>query len=305
MFAIVVHKYGGLEELKFEQCPDPVPGANEVLVRVAAASINPIDLKRRAGETKDFYPIQFPGIIGVDLAGTVVGLGPGVKEFSPGDRVLGFADRTYAGLCSLPAANLAKIPEGLDVIEAAALPLVVTTGHQLISLGAAVSAGQRVLITGAAGGVGRSAVFTARERGAFVIAGVRKSRLEEAAGLGANQSIAMDDDGALASLSPLDAVADTVDGQTAQKLIAKVRPGGVFASVLGTPGNAAKFPAVKVVEVYAQPDAKLLLHMALAVREGKLKVPIAQKLPLKEAAKGHALAAQGIAGKILLIPDPS
>ncbi len=131
MKAIVVHEYGGPEVLKFEEYPDPVAGRGEVLVRIAAASVNPIDYKRRAGLTKDFYPMQFPGLIGVDMAGTVVAVGPGVEDFSDGNRVFAMADNTYAELCVVKAEVLADIPEGLDLVEAAALPLVTTTGNQL------------------------------------------------------------------------------------------------------------------------------------------------------------------------------
>src|ERR1700683_4265859 len=99
MKAVVVHEYGGPEVLKFEEFPDPVAGAGEVLVRVAATSVNPIDYKRRAGLTKDFYPIKFPGLRGVDIAGTVVNVGPGVEGFSAGDRVFAMAGDTYAELC--------------------------------------------------------------------------------------------------------------------------------------------------------------------------------------------------------------
>src|SRR5581483_63207 len=133
MKAIVVHEYGGPEVLKFEEYPDPVPGPGEVLVRVAAASVNPIDYKRRAGYTKDFYPMQFPGLIGVDMAGTVVRLGPGVEGFSVDDQVFSMANNTYAELCVVKAELLAKIPKGLNLIEAAALPLVTVTGNQLVS----------------------------------------------------------------------------------------------------------------------------------------------------------------------------
>ena len=115
MKAIVVHAYGGPEVLKFEDYPDPIPGPGEVLVRVAAASVNPIDYKRRAGLTKDFYPIQFPGLIGVDIAGTVVKTGPEVKGFSVGDQVFAMADNTYAELCVVKAGVLAKVPKGLDL----------------------------------------------------------------------------------------------------------------------------------------------------------------------------------------------
>src|SRR5271170_3930429 len=123
MKAIVVHQYGGPEVLKFEDYPDPVPGPGEVLVRVAATSVNPIDYKRRAGLTKDFYPMHFPGLIGVDMAGTVVKVGPGVEGFSVGDQVFAMADNTYGHLSVLKAAFLPKVTKGLDVIQAAALPL--------------------------------------------------------------------------------------------------------------------------------------------------------------------------------------
>ena len=301
MKAIVVHEYGGPEVLKFEEYPDPVPGQGEVLVRVAAASVNPLDYKRRAGLTKDYYPIHFPGLIGVDMAGTVVKIGPGVEGFSVGDRVFAMADNTYAELCVVKVAVLAKVPKGLDLIQAAALPLVTTTGNQLLSP-TGVTAGQTVMVVGAVGSVGRSAVFTAKDRGATVIAGVLKRQMDQAKTVGANQIVATDDDTAIANLPPLDAVADTVDGKTAEKLIAKVKPGGVFASVLAAPQNAAKYPSVKVVFVFSKFDRKTLEFMAEAVRDGKLVIPISQKLPLSEAAKAHATAEKGGVGKILLAP---
>jgi NADPH:quinone reductase-like Zn-dependent oxidoreductase len=301
MKAIVVHEYGGPEVLKFEEYPDPVPGPGEVLVRVAAASVNPIDYKRRAGLTKDFYPMHFPSLIGVDMAGTVVKVGPGVEAFTAGNRVFAMADNTCAELCVVKADGLADIPEGLDLIEAAALPLVTTTGNQLLSA-TEIKAGQTVMVVGAVGNVGRSAVFTAKERDAFVIAGVLKRQMDEAKTVGADQVVATDDDTAIANLPPLDAVADTVGGRAAEKLIAKVKPGGVFASVLGVPRNAGKYPTIKVVPVYATPDAKTLQFMAASVRDGKLVIPISLKLPLSEAAEAQAAAEKGGIGKVLLMP---
>ena len=301
MKAIVLHQYGGPEVLKFEDYPDPVPGPSEVLVRVAAASVNPIDYKRRAGLTKDFYPLHFPGLIGVDMAGTVVKIGPGVEDFSVGDQVFAMADNTYAELCVVSAAGLAKIPKGLDLIRAAALPLVTVTGYQLSSA-TGIKAGQTVMVVGAVGNVGRSAVFTAKERGAVVIAGVLKRQMDEAKTVGADQVVATDDDTAIANLPPLDAVADTVGGRTAEKLIAKVKPGGVFASVEGGPQNAAKYPAVKVASVFSKFDRKTLQFMAEAVRDGKLVIPISRTLPLSEAAQAQAAAEKGGIGKILLVP---
>src|SRR5579862_6646462 len=214
MKAVVVHQYGGPEVLKFEEFPDPVAGPGEVLVRVAATSVNPIDYKRRAGLTKDFYPIKFPGLMGVDIAGTVVKVGPGVEGFSAGDQVFAIAADTYAELCVVKAAVLAKVPKGLDLIQAAALPLVTTTGNQLL-LATEIKAGQTVMVLGAVGNVGRSAVFTARARGATVIAGVLKMQTGEAKTVGADQVAATDDEAAIANLAPLDAVADTVGGRTA------------------------------------------------------------------------------------------
>jgi NADPH:quinone reductase-like Zn-dependent oxidoreductase len=300
MKAVVVHQYGGPEVLKFEDYPDPVPGPSDVLVRVAAASVNPIDCKRRAGLTKDFYPMQFPSLIGIDMAGTVVKIGPGVEGFSVGDQVFAMADDTYAELCAVNAAILAKIPRGLDLIRAAALPLVTTTGNQLSSA-TGIKAGQTVMVVGAAGSVGRSAVFTAREGGAAVIAGVLKRQMDEAKTVGADQVVATDDDTAIANLRPLDAVADTVGGRTAEKLIAKIKPGGVFATVLGAPQNAAKYPSVKVVAVFSKFDRKTLEFMGEAVRDGKLVIPISQTLPLSEAAEAQAAAEKGGIGKILLV----
>ena len=300
MKAIVVHQYGGPEVLKFEDYPDPVPGPGEVLVRVAASSVNPIDYKRRAGLTKDFYPLQFPGLIGVDVSGTVVKIGPGVDGFSVGDEVFAMADNTYAQLCVVKAAVLAKVPKGLDLIQAAALPLVTVTGNQLLAA-TEIKAGQTVLVVGAVGNVGRSAVFTAKSRGATVIAGVLKRQTDEAKTVGADQVLATDDDTAIANFPPVNAVADTVDGKTAEKLIAKVKPGGVFATVLEVPHNAAKYPSVKVVHVFSKFDRKTLEFMAEAVRDGKLTIPISEKLPLSDAAEAQATAEKGGGGKILLV----
>ncbi len=301
MKAIVVHQFGGPEVLKFEDYPDPVPGPGEVLVRVAATSVNPVDYQRRAGLTQNFYPIHFPGLIGVDLAGTVVKIGPGGEGFSVDDQVFAMADNTYAELCVVKAAVLAKIPRGLDLIRAAALPLVTTTGNQLLAA-AGIKADQTVMVVGAVGSVGRSAVFTAKERGATVIAGVLKRQMDEAKTVGADQVVATDDDDAIANLSPLDAVADTVGGRTAEKLIARVKPGGVFASVVGAPQNAANYQSVKVVLVFSKFDRQTLLFMAEAVRDGKLVIPISKTLPLREAAEAQAAAEKGGIGKILLVP---
>ena len=302
MKAIVIHNYGGPEVLKFEDFPDPVAGPGQVLVRVAATSINPIDNLRRAGVLKEMFPITFPGIVGVDLAGTVVKTGPGVEGFSAGDRVIAMAQQTYAQLCVVPANILVRLPEGLDLVDAAALPLVTTTGAQFIDEGTGVRAGQTVLVAGATGGVGRAAVFAAKERGAIVIAGVRNAQRREAESIGAARVVAIDDEDALAKLESVDAVATAVPGATAARLLGKVKAGGVFATVVGPPDNAGDFPGVRIVPVYSKPDPAVLLAMARAVRDRKFTIPIDRRIPLADAAAGQAAVQKGGIGKVLLLP---
>jgi len=302
MKAIIIRQFGGPEVLEFADIPAPEVGAGEALVRVAAASVNPIDIMERAGLTKDFNPIKLPYVPGWDLSGTVVRVGPGVDGVSVGDKVLAWVSHTYAELCAVKAELLVKVPDGLDLVEASALPLVTTTGAELIVVAAGVKAGQSVLVSGAFGGVGRSAVFAARERGARVIAGVLKKQLSGAANLGADQVMALDDEAAMKALAAVDVVANAVRGQTAEQLIGKVKAGGVFASVTGPPANAKEYPAVKVVPFVSRQDARTLHQMAEAVAAGKLAIPIDRTLPLKDAAEGHALVGQGGTGKVLLAP---
>ena len=151
------------------------------------------------------------------------------------------------------------------------------------------------------GNVGRSAVFAAKQRGATVIGGVLKRQADAAKTAGVDQVVATDDDAAISALPPVHAVADTVGGKLAEKLIARVKPGGVFASVGGTPQNAAQYPSVKAVFVSSKFDRKTLEFMAAAVRDGKLVIPIGRKMPLSEAAAAHAAAEKGGVGKILLV----
>ena len=302
MKAIVIRQFGGPEVLEYADAPEPEVGDGEALVRVAAASINPIDIMERAGLTKDFNPIKLPYVPGWDLSGTVVRVGPGVDRVSVGDRVLAWASDTYAELCAVEADLLARVPDGLDLVVASALPLVTTTGAELIAVAAGVKAGQTVLVSGAFGGVGRSAVFAAKERGANVIAGVLKKQLPAAASLGADEIMALDDEAAMKALAPVDVVANAVRGQTAEQLIGKVKGGGVFASVTGAPANAKDYPSVKVVPFVSRQDAATLGRMAEAVAAGKLAIAIDRKLPLNNAAEGHALVGQGGTGKVLLVP---
>lgn len=302
MKASVIHEYGGPEVLKYEDYPDPILHPGEVLVRVAAAGVNPIDTLERSGQTKQWRPVQFPGVLGYDLSGMVEKLGAGVEGFSIGDQVLALADHTYAELCAVKAELLARVPESMNLVDAAALPLVTMTGSQLILVGADVKAGQTVLVSGAMGGVGRSAVFAAKDRGAVVVAGVLKRQLDSAKNLRADRVVALDDPTAFAELQPVDVVANTVRGKTAEDLMGKVKLGGTFASVTGAPANAAKYPGFRTVAFVSKQDTKNLEYVVEAVRAGRLTIPIGSKLPLRSAAEAHAAIAKGSAGKILLLP---
>ena len=301
MKAVLLEEYGGPGKLHVGEVPDPVAGEGEVLVKLSATSVNPIDYKMRSGEAKEWFPVEFPGILGRDVAGVVREVGPGVTGFEPGDKVMGLSQRTYAELVVVKAKDLAHVPEGLDIVQAAALPLVTLTGEQLISRGTKIQAGQTVLVAGAVGGVGRSAVWTAKKAGATVIAGVRKSQEREAAELGADEVVAIDDHRSLEKLGFVDAVADTVGHETAETLMGKVKQGGVFASVLGPPGNAKMHPTVRVVPVMVQPDGAMLRTLAEDVAAKKLWIPIDRMIPLDEAGAGQAAAEKGGIGKVVLV----
>jgi NADPH:quinone reductase-like Zn-dependent oxidoreductase len=301
MKAVVLHEYGGPDKLKYEDVPDPVANEGQVLVRMTATSVNPIDYKMRSGAAKDRFPLEFPAILGRDIAGIVREVGPRVTQFKPGDKVMGLGSKTYAELTVVEAKDLALVPDKLDLVKAAALPLVTLTGEQLMTRGAGIQSGQTVLVTGALGGVGRSAVWTAKKAGAKVIAGVRKSQVKQAAALGADQVLALDDAAAIEKLGFIDAVADTVGGETGQMLLAKVKQGGIFASVVGPPANAGMHPTIKIEAIQAKPDAAMVRIMAEDVAAGRLVIPIDRMVPLADAGNAHTAAQKGGIGKILLL----
>ncbi len=301
MKAVVLHKYGGPDELKWEDVANPEAGPGEVLVKVAAASINPVDYKMRSGEAKERFPVTFPGILGRDVSGTVAAVGEDMTAFAEGDRVFALAHQTYAEMVVVKASELARIPESLDIVDAAALPLVLLTGEQLMMRGVQPEKGWTVLVAGAIGGVGRTAVYAAKQAGATVIAGVRKSQRDGAKALGADMVVALDDKEALARIGLLDGIADAVGGKTAEQLLGKVKPGGVLASVLGPPANAAMHPTVRIVSVVAEPDISTLERLAEDVAQQRLSIPVDRMLPMREAAAGQRAAEKGGIGKVLLL----
>jgi NADPH:quinone reductase-like Zn-dependent oxidoreductase len=302
----VLHEYGGPEKLKFEDnVPEPQISGGTVLIATAAASVNPIDWKVRSGMRQKDVPLSFPAILGRDVSGVVREVGANVKHFKPGDRVLALSNATYAELVAVDDSDVTHLPDGVDLADAAAIPLISLTGDQLVRLATNVKKGQVVLITGALGSVGRAAVHSAKKIGAQVIAGVRAKELNDARSLGVSDVLAIDDDKTIEKFRLVDAIADTVGGAVAAKLIAKVKQNGSFgyASVLPE-GAAAQNPTVKITRVRAQPDPSKVREFADDVRDGKFVLPIGRRMPLHDAAEAHVLGEKGGVGKILLLaPD--
>jgi NADPH:quinone reductase-like Zn-dependent oxidoreductase len=307
MKAVVLYEYGGPDKLKFEEdVPDPLPGGNTVLIAAAAASVNPIDWKLRSGAAQQRYPLSFPAILGRDISGIVRQVGANVMHFKPGDRVLALTNKTYAELVAVDDSDVTHLPDGMDLVDAAAIPLISLTGDQLVRLAANVQKGQVVLVTGALGGVGRAAVHSAKKIGAQVIAGVRGKELDAARSLGVSGVLAIDDNKAIENFPLVDAIADTVGGDTAAKLIARVKPNGSFGYASVLPDSAAaKNPTVKITRVRAKPDPSKVREFADDVRDGKFILPIGRRMPLRDAAEAHVLGEKGGIGKIILIAADS
>jgi NADPH:quinone reductase-like Zn-dependent oxidoreductase len=287
MRAVVLHEYGGPENLKFESnVSEPQISGSTVLIAAAAASVNPIDWKLRSGMRQKDSPLSFPAILGRDVSGIVRAVGANVKHFKAGDRVLALTWKTYAELVAVDDSDVTHLPDGVDIADAAAIPLISLTGDQLVRLAAKVQKGQVVLITGALGSVGRAAVHTAKKIGAQVIAGVRGKQLDDACSLGVSDVLAIDDDKAIEKLRLVDAIADTVGGDVAAKLIAKIKQSGSFGYAAVLPESAvAKNPTVKITRVRTQPDPSKVREFADDVRDGKFILPIGRRMPLRDAAE--------------------
>jgi len=303
MRAVVLYEYGGPEKLKFENdVPEPQISGSTVLIAAAAASVNPIDWKLRSGMRQKDFPLSFPAILGRDVSGVVRAVGANVKHFKAGERVLAFSNATYAELVAVDDSDVTHLPDGVDLANAAAIPLIALTGDQLVRLATKVKKGQVVLITGALGSVGRAAVHTAKKIGAQVIAGVRAKDLNDARSLGVSDALAIDDDKAIEKFPLLDAIADAVGGEVAAKLIVKVKQGGSFGYASALPESAAaKNPTVQIARVLAKSDPSKVREFADDVRDGQFVLPIGRRMPLRDAAEAHALGEKGGIGKILLL----
>jgi NADPH:quinone reductase-like Zn-dependent oxidoreductase len=300
MKAAVLTGYGDVDKLEVRELPDPKAGPNQIKVRMVGASINPVDWKLRSGAFKAMMPLAFPAVLGRDASGEVVEVGLGVTAFKIGDRVMGRAQGCYAEFVVAETEAWAVAPTTMDLADAGALPLVLLTGAQLVEEAVNPRAGDKLLVTGATGSVGRVAVFVAKSRGARVYAGVRRSQKSEAAKLGVDLVVALDDDREIAGLPQLDCIADAVGGEMIKKLLGKVRPGGTIGSVVGEPAGA-KDRGLVVRAMLAHSDGKRLAELARAVAEGKLIIPIAKRFPLDQAREAQKMAEAGAGGKVVLI----
>lgn len=302
MHAVRLYEYGPTKNLKFEvDVPDPEIGPDEVLIAAAAASINPIDWKMRSGAAKERFPITFPAILGRDVSGLVRAVGSNVRGVTVGERVMALTTGTYAGLVVVRGNELTHIPDGVDIIDAAAIPLIALTGDQLVREACALQNGQSVLVTGALGSVGRAAVHSAKKLGATVIAGVRKAQIDEAKALGVS-AVAIDDEDAIKNLGRFDAIADTLGGKVTTPLLIHLKEGGICGTVVTPPPDAALHPDIRVVRMMAHPDPGKVREFADDFRDGKFLLPIARRYELREAAEAQEFAENGGAGgKVLLL----
>jgi NADPH:quinone reductase-like Zn-dependent oxidoreductase len=301
MKALIVTAYGDVENLTLAEMPEPSVGPGDVKIHVHAASINPLDWKLLSGYARGTaMELHFPAILGRDASGEVLEVGDNVTSLRPGDRVLGFASSTFAERVVAAENAWAKLPDGLDLRDAAALPMVGLTGAQLADA-MEPRPGLSVLVTGAVGGVGRVAVFVAKTAGATLWAGVRTEQKAAAGALGADHVVAIDDDAEVGALPEFDAICDTVNGDTIAKLLPHLKMGGELASTLSEPPGAKERRA-RVSAIRTRQDPRRLSDLAQAAAERRLVVPVQRAFPLEEAADAFRLARQGAVGKVLLLP---
>ncbi|RYZ44020.1 MAG: NADP-dependent oxidoreductase [Myxococcaceae bacterium] len=300
MKAVILKAFGDVDALAVQDMPEPEFGADDVKVRVTAAGINPVDSKIRRGEMQDLMPVTFPTILGRDVSGEVVEVGANVKGFQSGDRVMGMVHAGYAELVVAPAKVWAKVPEDMDLRDAAALPMVTLTGTQLIEEQVKPARGDTVLITGALGAVGRAAIHAARALGVKVWAGVKAQQVDEARGLKVDGVVAIDRPEDVAKLPTLDAVADTVGGKAVTAVLDKVKRGGKVCSVVEEPEGAKERGLVGNFFL-SHPDGPRLAKLGESVAKGELIIPIARRFPLDAAKEAQKFAETAGTGKVLLV----
>lgn len=306
MRAITQNTVGGPEVLEIADQPTPQLKAGEVLIRVKAAGVNPVDAAVRGG----FYPLlgEPPFVLGWDLSGIVEAVGPSANGFVSGDEVFGMPRfpaqaAAYAELASVPASELAHKPEALDHAAAAALPLAGLTAWQGLVISGKLKAGERVLIHGAAGGVGHLAVQIAKARGAYVIATASPGKVDFVRSLGADEVIDYTKDDFIAKVGQVDMVFEPLGGDHAEKSLKVLRKGGVLVALLETSEKAksdAKASGIRIERISVRPDREGLEELAKLAVSGKLKVHVAKSFPLAEAGAAHTYLATRPKGKVVL-----
>ncbi|WP_435226767.1 NADP-dependent oxidoreductase [Streptomyces sp. Tue6028] len=308
MRAISQEVLGGPEVLKEVRVERPEPRANEVLVRVHAAGVNPTDWKHRA--TGGFLG-EPPFVLGWDVSGVVEATGVGVALFKPGDEVFGmlsypWGHGSHAEYVTAPARTFAHKPAGIDHVQAGALPLVSLTAWQALVETADVRPGQRVLIHAAAGGVGHVAVQVAKARGAYVIGTASAGKHDFVRGLGADELIDYRDTDFAEAVRDVDVVLDTIGGDYVQRSLRTLREGGILVTIL--PRGSKELPAqaekagVRATEMLVDADHAGMKAVAELVEAGKLRASVAETFPLADAAEAHALGDTGrTTGKLVLV----
>ncbi|MEU1660968.1 NADP-dependent oxidoreductase [Streptomyces griseofuscus] len=304
MRAVVVEQWGGAESLVEREMPRPEPGLGEVLVRVHAAGVNPVDWKTRASGAL----IEWGAVpaVGWDVSGTIEAVGPGVGIFRPGDEVFGMPSfprqaGAYAEYVVAPARHLAPKPAALTHVEAAALPLAALTAWQALVDTAGLRPGERVLVHAAAGGVGHLAVQIAKARGAYVIGTAGAAKHDLVRRLGADEAIDYRAVRFEDVVSDVDVVLDGLGAETAERSLKVLRPGGRLITLPGPDDVPTARDGVRAVWMLVEPDHLGLREITALVERGALRPVIDTVVPLAEAAKAHEIGERGrTAGKIVL-----
>jgi NADPH:quinone reductase-like Zn-dependent oxidoreductase len=312
MKAVRIERYGNEEVMALAEVERPTPGDNELLVKVRAAAVNPVDWKIRDG-LGDIFGLKPPLILGCEIAGTVEAVGSrgpsptGVSDFIAGDEVYGYLSAYtggYAEYVAAPASEFVRKPRHINFDTAASVPVAALTAWQGIFDHGELASGQRILITGASGAVGSMAVQLAKNKGAYVI-GTGSGRNEEfVRERGADEFIDYKNAKFEDDVRGVDVVFDTVGGDTQERAFQTLKRGGVLVSTVNPPSaeKAKKFD-VTVAMVAVMPNPDQLTEINRLVESGKLKVRVATVLPLAEVKKAHQLSAGGHAdGKIILRP---
>ncbi|PRY41345.1 NADP-dependent oxidoreductase [Umezawaea tangerina] len=310
MKAVRFHDYGTPEVLRYEDVDQPVPGAGQVRVRVAATSFNPIDASVRAGNMQGPMPVVLPHTPGRDVAGTVDALGDGVDGLAVGDEVVGFLPMTDDGASAeyilVPAEILTPAPTSVPLSDAAALPLVGLTAWQALFDHGKLAVGQRVLVNGAGGAVGGYAVQLAKWAGAHVVATASPRSAELVKAHGADEVVDHTSADVVGAVSePVDVVLNLapVAPEQLAALATVVRPGGVVVNTtVWMPAPDDEERGVRGVNLFVRSDAEQLARLVGLVDGGDLRVEVARRVPLAELPALHTQAAEGaLAGKVVVL----